>query len=508
MSGLGGEHRVRARRAPLGVARRRGTVMLLFAMIVVALLGTIAVVIELGLARANQRRMQSAADMTAREVLRERDFATTAAEVVDAAARDFGRRDRNRRFASWTFAATQEASYVASEEGAGSHIEVQQGAGELNLGQRLVGTRHGVPVLETNYSGGGNPAPINAPHGDIVSGRFTGHTRLGAGQEYDPAHYLNSDGNPMYLEGSDFSRVDFEPAAPGQAPDDSSVVVRLRRTVAQGLGPLNALDQVAGVSSSGWTLPLTFGAGAPFQGANPGGEYSIRHHGLPLRATAIASARPALRVGLPHPELGEEWALGIGPLTFRDSTWRIPSSQYWQVDTDGSEYIILNIDINGALRATGVDSTRVGMILIPQDRRVGDELVPLPAGSVDADSEFASPTYWSSDRMIIPSFLERNIIDQGNRFWVAGFFLVKAELYVDENGDPIPVGGNGEVQDQIKLTRLGTSPDIPENYVMPRNASATLDGLHDTQLPEGVWPLILSSLETTRELVQAPVLVR
>ena len=54
------------------------------------------------------------------------------------------------------------------------------------------------------------------------------------------------------------------------------------------------------MASSGPSLPLTFGKGTTIFGDDPSGGYSVRRDGLTVRATAIASVRPALHVGLPQ----------------------------------------------------------------------------------------------------------------------------------------------------------------------------------------------------------------
>jgi hypothetical protein len=54
------------------------------------------------------------------------------------------------------------------------------------------------------------------------------------------------------------------------------------------------------VASSGPSLPLLPGKGTTIQGDSPTFDYSVRRDGLTVRATAIASIRPAMHVGLPQ----------------------------------------------------------------------------------------------------------------------------------------------------------------------------------------------------------------
>lgn len=106
------------------------------------------------------------------------------------------------------------------------------------------------------------PNLANAKEGDMVSGCYTG--------------------DPNHAEQADYTRADFD----GGCLTQRSALVRIRRTN-NSLG----LDQQAGVSSNRAPIPLLFGRGTT--------NLSQRTNGIPVRATAIADARPALRVGAP-----------------------------------------------------------------------------------------------------------------------------------------------------------------------------------------------------------------
>jgi hypothetical protein len=121
------------------------------------------------------------------------------------------------------------------------------------------------PKLQPNYA--------NESHGDMVAGTYTG----------DTASHKKEDKN--------YVRDDF------RAEAGTAFLVRLRRT-----SDFQKLDGQSGVSSHGPTLPLLFGRGSTMH-QKPGEEYSVRHHGFTVRATAIADARPALSVGRPQPDV-------------------------------------------------------------------------------------------------------------------------------------------------------------------------------------------------------------
>lgn len=510
----GGVSMRRVRRT-VGGSRQRGAVMLLFAMILGAILGTIAVVIELGLLRTSRERMQSATDSTAMEILRERDFYTSDAELIDPVERDYRRRSRNRWYASWVFASQHaggeavglNSTYAEQEQGAGAYIDMTGGSGNHNLGQSLgVGdgsldhsVGHAIPVLETNYDASSDLAAINAEYGDIVSGAFTGHAN-------QTSSWVGTDGNPRHVEGANYQRVDFTAGDPTQAYSQDSVLVRMRRTVSQGYGGGSPLDVQENVSTSGWTVPLTFGSGSAILGGNPDSGHSVRHHGLSLRATSIAGARPALRAGAPRPDLGEDWEVGVAPFTMFEEAWRIAIN--WTSNGDGTDYLLLTLNSNLAMGATTSDHTVVGFLSHPIDHRVGDRIAPIDTQG-DPDP-YLTPDFWAVDEAYAPSLYRHSYVNEqgepeGFRWYVAGFFRLKTELYVDENGVPILTQ---EGEEQIKMTRLNNPLTPGKPYIASRNASAALDSMQDWDLPDGVWEEILASMKEIPDLVQAPVLVR
>jgi hypothetical protein len=109
----------------------------------------------------------------------------------------------------------------------------------------------------------------NQQYGDMVRGTFTGG---------------------VASEDAGYTRGDFSPSAAG-----NSLLVRMRRT-----NNAAGLDQVSGISSSGPVLPYLFGRGTLMH-ADPASQSNVdpRMHGIPVRATTIAQARPALSAGRP-----------------------------------------------------------------------------------------------------------------------------------------------------------------------------------------------------------------
>jgi len=442
--------------------------MVLFALVVVVILGTIGLVIEVGTVRVTRERMQSAADSVALEVLRERDLVVDVDH--DAFDRDRTRRERNRRFASWTFANEISDSYTGDEQGAGPYIDLESTAADPDPVDRSLMLRevgHGVPVLETNYDGGGTV--LNEKYGDIVSGEFTPHEG-------------GVSGNPIYREAADYTRLDFTPAGSEDAPMADSVLVRLRRTVPHiaGGGPWNDVQE--DVSSSGWTLPLVFGLGSTFMAGDPGAEYSIRHHGLPLRATAIAEARPAVRIGEARPDLGDEWAVGAGPFAMWFSEW--DSDATFNKYDSGTGRISADLRVRPPsyeIVSINHDSFVSGYLYPKQASQVGDP-VYLDSLTPDIQSDGTDanllPEFWAVEECYIPLYLRGAGSGQAQEQHICGFGRVLLEEI-----PPPDEYNNAETGDLfMRVTKLPNelSPDQP--WMAARNASAIFDGTQHEDL--------------------------
>jgi hypothetical protein len=189
-------------------------------------------------------QMQNAADAAALEGLRNRDATPTTTTCNPTADPNLTGRCA--------------AQTLGDEMNAGPTVEMTAGIGG-SIGASQIITSAGPvtpPMLQTNAT--------NEQYGDMVSGTYCPQSQPSV--EYD-----------------DYSRNDFNSTCPSVDPPPS-FLVRLRRTN----NPQN-LDDVAGVSKNYGTIPFLFGLGTTIP----------RPNGVTVRATAIANAYPALRVGAP-----------------------------------------------------------------------------------------------------------------------------------------------------------------------------------------------------------------
>jgi hypothetical protein len=268
---------------------RGGYVLVLFALLFFGLLALAALVIDLGFARLTQRQMQTAADGAALEGLRFRDGVPEAWLTDDQIVAEFGpapmpQEPSNPDWVFWLngvrrWAASRHVRMVFDDDlnptdgdlhnfGAGPEFELSGGVGDpsLNASQILLAASVYKPSgLESNLD--------DQLHGDMVAGTYTSDA-------------LHGD------EQSTYDRSDF---ATGSS--DDAFLVRMRRT-----NNFAGLDEQPGVSSCGPALPYLFGRGSLIAPRNPAEGYSPRHHGLTVRATAIAKAQPVVRVGPPITE--------------------------------------------------------------------------------------------------------------------------------------------------------------------------------------------------------------
>lgn len=232
-------------------ARRSGYVLLLVAMLLFGLMALAALTVDIGLARFTQSKMQVAADLAVLEGMRRSP--SEASDLVRGLYRDDDDAEDARK--------------------AERTVLLEDGLSDLNASARMTFGRF-VPDLQLNEDD-------NEDHGDFVRGTF---------------RYVDPDTNERvrHAEGPDYRRDDFGRNALGTA-----LLARLRRTPVG----LNSLDRDDPISSSGDPLPFLFGMGTMIRGADPDDPavYSPRHHGLTVRATAIADLRPVLVVGAPVP---------------------------------------------------------------------------------------------------------------------------------------------------------------------------------------------------------------
>ncbi len=266
--------------------RRRGAVLVLFALLTFVFFAIAAVVIDIGMANLTQQQMQVATDSAALEGCRWRNFdeglgdsnaakRQKAAALVRLAFDDDlnptrgGYKPDNYAYGTGP---SEPDDADAAQIAAGPALRVSGGSGawaaNAVLGQQpdTEVARIDDPRLQSNNN--------NRPNGDQVSGW------------YKPAQ--------QHSEAGDYTRRDFTPAAPG-VPNALSLsyLVRMRRA-----GDGNPADVQNNVSSSLPTLPVVFGLGSTIL-QDPGNDWDPRRDGLTVRATSIACARPAMRVGRP-----------------------------------------------------------------------------------------------------------------------------------------------------------------------------------------------------------------
>ncbi|MFH0944881.1 MAG: hypothetical protein V2A76_06755 [Planctomycetota bacterium] len=230
--------------------------MILVVLLLFVFFGFATAFFELGAARMTQAGMQVAADGSALDGLRFRDHPlvfdrAAAREVVEQVFDDdFG---------------TGSANHTL---GAGPAFELSGGVGATaNALQTIESAGVYTPHLQLHLP--------NETHGDLVKGRFLEEALL-------------------HREDSQYERTDFLPTPSGDERPSASCLSRLRRT-----NDFSGLDNLEGVSSSGPALPFLFGRAMAMSGD---GSYEPRHHGLTIRAAAIADARRVTLAGLAVPE--------------------------------------------------------------------------------------------------------------------------------------------------------------------------------------------------------------
>lgn len=294
------------------------------ALLLFAICGMLSLVIDIGAARLSQGQMQNAADAAALEGLRYRDVGVVnpanGQRLNDGFASDCLRRASANRLVRWTFDDDFDLEGGdARQFGAGPVLDASDGATSAHAMQTVgvPDVRSYKPDLQLNQQ--------NAVHGDMVSGRFcyTTEPMPAEGGAYELQEIVCTEpqrGTGIYARGdfnpndappgppvglSECPAADAEPPAPFPVPgsgtltnaDNAAFLVRLRRSTELD-DQLNRVED--GVASSGPSLPLLLGKGAPIYGDDPAAAYSIRRDGLTVRATAIAAVRPAMHVGLPR----------------------------------------------------------------------------------------------------------------------------------------------------------------------------------------------------------------
>jgi hypothetical protein len=301
-------------RVMIASQRRSGNVLILFALLTFALFAVAGITIDLGFARLAQRQMQGATDSAALEGLRYRDgvppwLADPNSDIsmqmqqdgVSPANPDQVRRWMARNMVNLTFTnSVDPTTGNPIQFGAGPAFQLSGGIGDANALQTINTPSVSTvtvyrPNLQLNFG--------NQKEGDLVAGNLV----IGA----------------LPAETTDYTRSDFMPAAAGSSPPPDAFLVRLRRTQDTYGNDRNALDNQPSVSTTGPALPLLFAQGSLVAGVDPSAGYSPRHHGITVRGTSIAKARPALAVGQPIPkDATTNGMFGVGDFFIKLSDWQ------------------------------------------------------------------------------------------------------------------------------------------------------------------------------------------
>lgn len=252
--------------------RRRGNVLILFALMVFGLFAMAALVIDIGIARVTQQQMQTAVDSAALEGLRYRDQLPPITES-ELGQEDEARRGHAANVVRWMFNSSSPFDEVEPINfGATTTVEYTDGVGEPDKYalQKLNIRNIGKPTLLPNIN--------NEARGDMVSGHYIP----------EPASDATSAAiQDFHKEGSDYSRDDFEPAV-GASTKDDAFLVRMRRT---GEVP------DTGILSAGPPLPYLFAWGTTFPRIRTVENPQILADGIKVRATSIAQVQNALSIG-------------------------------------------------------------------------------------------------------------------------------------------------------------------------------------------------------------------
>jgi hypothetical protein len=305
----------------------------------------------------------------------------------------------------------------------------------------------------------------------MVSGQYfplQAHEELG---DYVRPDYIEADGwgNAVPPCPAEMPPPGSEPVAgaPGLLdPSNDSFLVRLRRT-----RNVDGLDDIPDVSTSSVPLPLLFGRGSMIQ-ADPSSGFNVRAQGLTVRGTAIAQARPAMRVGLPLREAGVPGAMSFAVTRTFASTF-----------TNGE---VITIDAGGHMTVAGdiVGQFAADAMSIAT---VGNELVPAPPGPCDPAAVPQELTY-------VPVF---DLVGLSATNRIIGFVAARLTW-------PVCVGTSAPAQ-----VTIGHGP----HGVALSNATAFLiDGLSDTLPPSDIAAIMTAARELAEPPisvgVQAPAVVR
>lgn len=451
-------------------SKRRGNAMVIFALVAFTMFGVAGLAIDMGYVWLTRRQMQTAVDAAAREGMRFRDnipqplidnlqadndFMATVGpppatpQTLTDPSWTLWRENARRWLVRMQIVATYaDAMDVATgnkiQYGAGPAFDVTGGMGDANAFQTLTPAAQGVvykPDVQLNVN--------NVTEGDMVA--------------------LNSGPNANFPAGAvgnetdDYQQRDFTVAGKDTAAD--SFLVRLRRTNDPQGNVRNPVDVQPGISTSGNALPLIFARGSLITSPNPAPRDSARHVGIPVRATAIASGKPAASVGLPN---ADHLLMGVTPFA-------LDNLALWNVEAFAKAPVTATFDATGKIIVTtsGFGAGPHGRFLANSPTVLGQPVPPAAPLTAQNITGFV-PIYQSVANA------SNTTVDR-----VVGFGMVIMT----------PTGNVNEVQ----LTML-PSQIAPENVSATLTAQVVLDGAEST----AVW----SAFKALQAPVLAPALVR
>ena len=329
---------------------RAGATLLLFALLVFGLMAIAALSIDLGFARLSQAQMQNAVDGAALEGMRWRNTLANGQPDFIEPIPTFTENNRRRRARDHVRLVFDDDMDLSTRDqgafgtggrfAAGPDLRIEAGLGALAARAKVsvpIDSITDDPILALNVVG----THYNADEGDMISDEF----------DFDAPHG----------EGKTYARADFtRHAFVTPAADGGAFLVRMRRS-----HDPDGLDRVAATSAGLPGVPLLFGMGSLARAENAD-RWDSRRDGLTVRATAIATARRAIAVGRPVPGL----AFGVVPFALRLDLWNalpvtINDPECVRVLADGS------LSWGGLVIGTFCEETL----------RIGDEVIPRPAGS-------------------------------------------------------------------------------------------------------------------------------
>ena len=321
-----------------------GTVLVLFALLLVGVFGLLGAVVDGGRLRVTRQQMDAGAECAALEGLRHKD-------VEGDAAR------RSRAIAA-------AANLFDDDLDASNGDAIGLGAGSLPIVSGVAPLGGSIQAAVTPAARTWKPAQaleqnlVNAAHGDLVAGA------------HDPT------GIPT--EDDLFDRGDFTPEAVGTAAATLAAapafLVRLRRASER-----LALDRDPGQSSAGPPFEWLWARGSAWQEPVAGQGNASRNDGLTLRAASIAAAERALTVSA-------DPAQGLALATF---ALRADGATPWQATPAGGA-LTLNVDATGQLLLAGAEE---GIALAAASQLVGAPAARSPTLTPPSAGTLLVPVY-------------------------------------------------------------------------------------------------------------------